>query len=106
MSLRAPLVYVLPDETARVAQAAFPNGNPYVLMRDTLGPIFTNPDFAALFPRAVSRPKPQPASPSSPSCSSPKTSPIARPPMRCAPDWTGNTCSRLSWMTQVSMRRC
>ena len=56
MSLRSPLVYVIPDETARVAHAAFPKGNPYLLMRDTLGPIFTNPDFAALFP-----PRGQPA---------------------------------------------
>ena len=51
MSLRAPLVYAIPQETARIAHAAFPNGNPYVRMRDTLGPIFTNPDFAALFPQ-------------------------------------------------------
>ncbi len=56
MSLRSPLVYVIPNETARVAHAAFPKGNPYLLMRDTLGPIFTNPDFAALFP-----PRGQPA---------------------------------------------
>jgi transposase len=51
MCLRAPLVSVIPDETARVAHAAFPKGNRYVRMRDTLGPIFTNPDFAALFPQ-------------------------------------------------------
>jgi transposase len=51
MCLRAPLVYVIPGETARVAHAAFPKGNLYVHMRDTLGPIFTNPDFAALFPQ-------------------------------------------------------
>jgi transposase len=51
MCLRAPLVYVIPDETARVAHAAFPKGNRYVRMRDTLGPIFTNPDFADLFPQ-------------------------------------------------------
>lgn len=51
MSLRAPLAYALPDETVRVARAAFPNGNPYMRMRDALGPIYTNPDFAALFPR-------------------------------------------------------
>ncbi len=50
MSLRAPLVYCIPDETARVAHAAFPKGNPYLRMRDALGPIYTNPEFAALFP--------------------------------------------------------
>ena len=50
MCLRAPLVYDIPDETARIAHAAFPKGNPYMRMRETLGPIFTSPDFAALFP--------------------------------------------------------
>ncbi len=38
MSLRSPLCYCLPDETARVARAAFPRGNPYLLMYDALGP--------------------------------------------------------------------
>ncbi len=51
MSLRAPLVYSIPEETARVARAAFPKGNPYMRMRDTLGPIYTNPEFAHLFPK-------------------------------------------------------
>ncbi len=51
MSLQAPLVYCIPDETARVAHAAFPKGNPYLRMRDTLGPIYTNPEFAHLFPK-------------------------------------------------------
>ena len=50
MSLRAPVVYCIPDETARVARAAFPKGNPYMRMRDGLGPIYINPAFAALFP--------------------------------------------------------
>jgi transposase len=52
MSLRAPIVYCIPSETARVAHAAFPNGNPYLRMRDALGPIYLNPEFAALFPKA------------------------------------------------------
>ena len=51
MSLRSPLVYCLPEETARVAQAAFPRGNTYLLMVDVLGPLFTNPQFADLYPR-------------------------------------------------------
>jgi transposase len=49
MSLQAPIIYCIPDETARVARAAFPKGNPYLRMRDTLGPIYTNPEFAPLF---------------------------------------------------------
>jgi transposase len=52
MSLNAPLFNLIPDETARVARAAFPKGNPYMRMRDALGPIYTNPDFADLFPKA------------------------------------------------------
>ena len=50
MSLHAPVVYCIPDETARVAHAAFPKGNPYLRMPDVLGPIYLNPEFAALFP--------------------------------------------------------
>ena len=51
MSLDAPLAYCIPDETVRVARAAFPKGNPYLRVRDTLGPIYTNPGFADLFPK-------------------------------------------------------
>src|SRR5215210_2624342 len=47
MSLRSPVVYCLPDETAR---AAFPRGNPYLRMYDALGPLFSSPDFADLYP--------------------------------------------------------
>jgi transposase len=50
MSLRAPLFYQIPEQTAQVARAAFPKGNPYMRMRDELGPIYTNPDFAHRFP--------------------------------------------------------
>ena len=48
MSLHSPSVYCLPDQTARVARAAFPRGNPYLRMHDVLGTIFTNPEFADL----------------------------------------------------------
>jgi transposase len=51
MSLRAPLAYIIPEQTIQVARAAFPKGNPYMRMRDTLGPIYTNPEFAHLFPK-------------------------------------------------------
>ena len=51
MSLRAPLFYPIPEQTVSVAQAAFPTGNPSMRMRDALGPIYTNPDFAQLFPK-------------------------------------------------------
>src|SRR5829696_8676865 len=37
MSLRQQPVPPLPDDTARIARAAFPRGNPYLLLRDRLG---------------------------------------------------------------------
>ncbi len=52
MSLRAPLVYCLPEDTARVARAAFPKGNTSMRVFDALGPIYTNPQFADLFPKS------------------------------------------------------
>ena len=51
MSLHAPAAYCLPEQTSRVARAAFPRGNPYLRMHDLLGPIFTNPEFADLYPK-------------------------------------------------------
>lgn len=51
MSLRAPIVYCLPDDTAQVARAAFPRGNTYLRVYDALGPVYSNPQFAALFPK-------------------------------------------------------
>jgi hypothetical protein len=52
MSLRALPVYCLPEDTARVARAAFPKGNAYLRIFDALGPISANPQFADLFPTA------------------------------------------------------
>jgi transposase len=41
----------VPDDTARIARAAFPRGNPYVVLRDRLGAVFADADFADLYPR-------------------------------------------------------
>src|SRR5918999_3785646 len=49
MSLKSETIPSVPDDTARVARAAFPHGNPYLTLRDTLGRIFADADFAALF---------------------------------------------------------
>ena len=51
MSLRPHTLEPVPEETARVACSAFPKGNPYLLLRDTLGTIFQDDDFTACFPR-------------------------------------------------------
>jgi transposase len=40
----------IPDDTARVAQAAFPDGHPYLRLADELGTLFSDEQFAALFP--------------------------------------------------------
>jgi transposase len=40
----------VPKDTARVARAAFPKGNPYVTLRDELETIDADSLFAALFP--------------------------------------------------------
>src|SRR5690349_16547636 len=41
----------VPEGTARVARAAFRKGNPLLKLRDELGGIFADADFADLFPR-------------------------------------------------------
>jgi transposase len=51
MSLRTPLFSLIPEETMRVARAAFPHGNIYMRMRDELGPIYDGAQFADLFPQ-------------------------------------------------------
>jgi transposase len=50
MSLDPSPIEPVPEETARVARAIFPKGNRYLLLRDTLGTLFTDPLFADLFP--------------------------------------------------------
>ncbi len=50
MSLQPQVVYLVPEETARVARAAFPKGNVYMRMYDELGMLYSNQQFAALFP--------------------------------------------------------
>ena len=40
----------VPADTARVARAAFPKGAPLIALRDELGVVFSDDDFAALYP--------------------------------------------------------
>jgi transposase len=49
MSLRPTLSGDVPASTATVARAAFPHGNAYLCLRDRLGTIFTDAQFAPLF---------------------------------------------------------
>ena len=50
MSLRAEPFPSVPEDTTRVARAAFRRGNPYLLLRDRLGAVFADADFADLYP--------------------------------------------------------
>jgi transposase len=49
MSLKPQGISPVPEETARVARAAYPKGNVYMHMRDELGTIYEDESFADLF---------------------------------------------------------
>jgi transposase len=49
MSMHPQPIGLVPEETARVARAAFPKGNLYMQMRDALGTVYADEDFAELF---------------------------------------------------------
>jgi transposase len=51
MSLHPEKIGEIPEETARIAKACFPKGNRYIRLRETLGTIFDDHEFADLFPR-------------------------------------------------------
>src|SRR5437764_6259207 len=50
MSLKPSSIQPIPEETVRVARAAFPKGNPYLTLRDKVGTIFEDADFVDRFP--------------------------------------------------------
>jgi transposase len=49
MSLQPSVIPPIPEETARVAQAAFPKGNLIMRMRDEVGVLYTDALFVSLF---------------------------------------------------------
>jgi transposase len=51
VSLKPAVIQPVPEGTARVAKAAFRRGNPLLSLRDELGAVFADVDFADLFPR-------------------------------------------------------
>jgi len=51
MTLHPQREFSIPEETARVARAAYPKGNLYMKMRDALGTIYQDESFAHLFPQ-------------------------------------------------------
>ena len=50
MSLRPEPIGPVPEETARIARAAFRRGNVYLRLRDELVTIYADEAFASLFP--------------------------------------------------------
>lgn len=51
MSLHPHAIPAIPEETIRVACAAFPNGNIYLMMQDQLGTLYEDEHFTSLFPK-------------------------------------------------------
>ena len=51
MSLQAQPLEPIPDLTSRIARASFPKGTLAMHLRDALGPIYEDADFAELFPK-------------------------------------------------------
>lgn len=52
MSLQPMAIPPVPQETARVARAAFPKGNSYMKLRERVGTMIDDEDFVALFAKA------------------------------------------------------
>ncbi len=50
MSLHPCRIKPVPLTTSQVAQAAFPKGNLYLTMRDEIGTLYSDWDFATVFP--------------------------------------------------------
>jgi transposase len=50
MSLKIVPIPAIPAETARIVRACFPHGTLVVQLRDALGPLYSDEDFADLFP--------------------------------------------------------
>jgi len=50
VSLKPQPIGPVPEQTARVARAAFPKGNAFMRMRDELGVLWEDEDFSELFP--------------------------------------------------------
>ncbi len=51
MTLQPKPILPVPEATANVARAAFPNGNVYLQLRDELGTIYDDTLFASVYPR-------------------------------------------------------
>jgi hypothetical protein len=107
MSLRLPQpVPPVPDDTARLARAAFPRGNPYVLLRNRLGPVFDDAGFADLYPRR-GQPAYTPWRLALVTLMQFREGLSDRQAVRpSGPGSTGSTCSPLTWPMPALTTRC
>ncbi len=51
MSMHPQPIPAIPEETVHIAQAVLPKGNVWMRMREELGKLYEDEDFADLFPR-------------------------------------------------------
>ena len=51
MSLKSESMNTVPEETARIAHAAYPKGNIYLQLRDAFGTIYKDEQFLELYPQ-------------------------------------------------------
>ena len=51
MCSKPEIIDAVPEETARIARAAYPKGNIYLQLRDTFGTIYQDEQFVDLYPR-------------------------------------------------------
>src|SRR5947209_13272405 len=51
MCLKPEIIDTVPEETARIAHAAYPKGNIYLQVRDAFGTIYQDEQFVELYPR-------------------------------------------------------
>ncbi len=106
MPLQARSGSTVPKETARVAQAVFPKGNPYLTLRDELETVYDDNLFGSLFPSRRQAAESPDAWRWSPCRSLPKGSLIDKPLSRCGVGLTGSTYWAWNWRTQGSIFRC
>jgi transposase len=106
MSLKPMEIPPVPEETARVARAAFPKGTPFLRFRDELGVIYRDEMFASLFPKR-GQPATVPWRLALVSASSTsKACPTGRRPRRSAVGSIGNMVSAWNWRIRGSTSRC
>ena len=90
MSLKPELIGPFPEETARLAKAVFPEGSTFIKMRDELGTLYQDEQFAPCSLKMVSQQWLHGDWPWSPLCNSPRGYPIVKRPMLCALVWIGS----------------